>query len=439
MGQAELSPTLPVAALPPIPLSPADDQHACGSCGDLNRAGARFCRDCGAALVIEPVTYAVHPKPATSPTPPTRFVGESEEPESSPFAAPPRPAGGKEAGERWPAVVHATEHKSGYGQPFALLTGFPSRRPAVPDPDGVRQVASAPAVHARDETPPTAAPVEAMAEQAAGKSAYLRRYPAGYLVLAMLAGAYVGFGVIISFAVAAPLNAAGSPFVKLVMGATFGIALSLVVFAGAELFTGNNLVMTVGLLRRRISPPALAAVWLVSFAGNLAGALALAWLVARSGVLGGGAGAEFVQKTAATKMHLPAGELFFRGVLCNWLVCLAVWSAMRSQSEGAKLAMIWWCLFAFVGAGFEHSVANMTLLTLGFLQSHGPEVSFAGFVHNLAPVTLGNIAGGALFVGGAYWLSARPVRLPYLAGRAVAPAAPAAPVLRLGQPAGDAR
>lgn len=256
-----------------------------------------------------------------------------------------------------------------------------------------------------------------MADLAVAKHAYLRRFPAGYLALAMLAGAYVGFGVILSFSVAAPLNAAGSPFVRLVMGASFGIALSLVVFAGAELFTGNNLIMAVGLLRRRVSASALGVVWLVSFGGNLAGALALAWLVARSGVLGGGAGAEFVQKTAATKMHLPVGELFFRGVLCNWLVCLAVWSAMRAQSEGAKLAMIWWCLFAFVGAGFEHSVANMTLLTLGLLQSHGPDVSLAGFAHNLVPVTLGNIAGGALFVGGAYWLSALPVRLPYPAAR----------------------
>ena len=297
--------------------------------------------------------------------------------------------------------------------------------PAVPEQDAV----PAPA--------PAAVPVATTAEQAVGKAAYLRRYPAGYLALAMLAGAYVGFGVITSVSVAAPLSAVGSPFVKLVMGASFGIALSLVVFAGAELFTGNNLVMVVGLLRRRISPSALAAVWLVSFVGNLAGALVLAWLVAQSGVLGGGAQAEFVQKTVAAKMQLPAGELFVRGVLCNWLVCLAVWSAVRTQSEVGKLVMIWWCLFAFVGAGFEHSIANMTLLTVGLLQSHGPEVSLAGFVHNLVPVTLGNIVGGALFVGGAYWLSTQPLRLPQLTGRGAVSVTVAAPVLRLDRSVGE--
>jgi nitrite transporter NirC len=185
-----------------------------------------------------------------------------------------------------------------------------------------------------------------------------------------------------------------------------------VIIAGAELFTGNNMVMAVGLLRRTVSPWALLGVWLVSFAGNLAGSLALAWLVTRSGVLGAHPQLGVIEKAVAAKMQLSFGSLFYRGVLCNWLVCLAVWSALRMQSEAGKLIMIFWCLFAFVGAGFEHSVANMTLLALGLMQAHGPAVTLAGFVHNLVPVTLGNIAGGALFVGGAYWLAGTPLRLP---------------------------
>jgi nitrite transporter NirC len=242
--------------------------------------------------------------------------------------------------------------------------------------------------------------------------------PLGYFVLSMLAGIYVGFGIVLIFAIGAPLTAANSPAVKLAMGASFGIALSLVIIAGSELFTGNNMVMAIGLLRRTVSPWAVGAVWLVSFTGNLAGSLALAWLVARSGVLGAQPHLGVIEKAVTAKMTLPFGTLFYRGLLCNWLVCLAVWSALRTKSEAGKLIMIFWCLFAFIAAGFEHSVANMTLLAVGLLQPHGAAVSVSGFVHNLVPVTLGNIAGGALFVGGAYWLANTPLRLP---GRAGAP------------------
>ncbi len=254
------------------------------------------------------------------------------------------------------------------------------------------------------------------------KARYLFSNPLGYVVLSILAGVYVGFGIVLIFAIGAPLLAANSPAAKLAMGASFGVALSLVIICGSELFTGNNMVMAIGLLRRRVSLWAVGAVWLVSFAGNLAGSLALAWLVARSGVLGAQPQLGVIEKTVTTKMTLSFSALFYRGLLCNWLVCLAVWSATRAKSESGKLIMIFWCLFAFIGAGFEHSVANMTLLAIGLMQPHGAAVSVAGFVHNLVPVTLGNIAGGALFVGGAYWLANVPLRLPRRDG-ALAPAA----------------
>lgn len=250
--------------------------------------------------------------------------------------------------------------------------------------------------------------IAAVARAARQKSEYLQRSPSGYLLLSALAGVYVGFGIILIFAVGAPLWEAGSPFTKVVMGASFGIALSLVIFAGSELFTGNNLVMAIGVLRSA-SPAMLGAVWVMSFAGNLIGALAFAWLVAKSGVLSSGPQLAFVQKTVETKMDLPFGELFVRGILCNWLVCLAVWTSIRAQSETARLIMIFWCLFAFIGAGFEHSVANMSLLGVGLFLDHGPAVSWGGFADNLIPVTLGNIVGGTVFVGGAYWFSSLPL------------------------------
>jgi nitrite transporter NirC len=269
--------------------------------------------------------------------------------------------------------------------------------------------------------------VMAVANAATAKAKSLKTTPGGYFVLSMMAGVYVGFAIVLIFAIGAPFSAASSPWTKAIMGASFGIALSLVIIAGSELFTGNVMVMTIGLLKRTVSLTDLGGIWLVSLTGNLVGSLMLAWLVAESGVLGGAPQLGFVQKTVETKMNLPASDLFFRAMLCNWLVCLAVWSAMRATSEAGKLIMIFWCLFAFIGAGFEHSVANMTLLGIGLLQEHPDTVTWGGFVHNLVPVTLGNIVSGAVFVGAAYWFAAANVSLPGFARQQQASPAPVTP------------
>jgi len=247
--------------------------------------------------------------------------------------------------------------------------------------------------------------VGAMADVAEKKYAAVKQSVPRYLVMSALAGSYIGLGIALIFAIGAPLAKAGSPFLKPVMGASFGIALSLVIFAGSELFTGNALVLTVGALTRRSSWKHLASVWGWSYLGNLLGCLALGWLLAQSGVFGADPQKSFVETTVAAKMHLDFGTAFARGILANWLVCLAVWCSMRTSSDVAKLVIIFWCLFAFVGAGFEHSIANMTLMALALFQPHGDAVTWLGYVRNLVPVTLGNIVGGAVFVGGAYWFS----------------------------------
>lgn len=270
--------------------------------------------------------------------------------------------------------------------------------------------------------------IAAVASAARSKANLLRHSPRQYLVLSLLAGAYVGLGIVLIFAIGAPLAAAGSGATKAVMGASFGVALTLVIFAGSELFTGNNLVMTVGALSRTVTPGALGRVWAVSFAGNLIGSMLLALATALSGVLSRAPAKEFVLSVVAAKMSAPLPELFFRAVLCNALVCLAVWMGMRAKDETARLLLIFWCLFAFIGAGFEHSVANMTLLTLGLLLPHDPNlITWAGFARNLLVVTAGNIVGGAVFIGLPYWYVAQGQRR-MLAVRAVedAEALPAA-------------
>jgi nitrite transporter len=250
--------------------------------------------------------------------------------------------------------------------------------------------------------------VSAMAGAARNKASFLKHSPLQYLVLAAMAGAYVGLGIVLIFAVGAPLQAAGSAATKAVMGASFGVALTLVIFAGSELFTGNNLVMTVGKLSRTVSSSAVGRVWTVSFIGNLAGSMLLALATAASGVLSKGAARDFVLSVVAAKMAAPLMELFFRAILCNVLVCLAVWMGMRAKDETARLILIFWCLFAFIGAGFEHSIANMTLLSLGLFLPHDPNlVTWAGFARNLIVVTAGNVVGGALFIGLPYWYVAR--------------------------------
>ena len=110
-------------------------------------------------------------------------------------------------------------------------------------------------------------------------------------------------------------------------------------------------------------------------------------------------------KVAAYKMSSPIVDLIARAILCNWLVCLALWMSARTSNDAAKCIVIFWCLFAFIASGFEHSVANMTLLSLALLGSHPESVSLVGMFYNLLWVTVGNIIGGSIFMGLGYWLA----------------------------------
>ncbi|MBI1207059.1 MAG: nitrite transporter NirC [Azospirillum sp.] len=248
--------------------------------------------------------------------------------------------------------------------------------------------------------------VDQLAETAAKKSAFLRNAPGGFWVSSMMAGAYVGLGIILIFSVGSDVDPA---YRALVMGASFGIALTLVIFAGSDLFTGHTMFMTLGLLRRRIGGGDLISSWTMTWLGNLVGAALLAALF----VAGGGGAmlhskSQFLFTVATAKMTAPALSLFARAILCNWLVCLAIWMAARMTNDTAKCIAIFWCLFAFIGSGFEHSVANMTLLTIALLADHPDAITWAGLGHNLLWVTLGNIVAGAGLMGVGYWSASLP-------------------------------
>jgi nitrite transporter NirC len=245
-----------------------------------------------------------------------------------------------------------------------------------------------------------------IAEQAQAKAAYLERTPSGYLILSALAGAYLAFGITLIYCVGAPFAADGAAAQKLVMGCAFGVALTLVVFAGSELFTGNNMVCAIGALDDAITWRMLGRIWSLSLIGNLGGSLGLAWLIAQSGVLSHAPQSDLLFKAATTKMGLSGWELFIRGILCNWLVCLAVWTAGRTSSDTAKLLLIFWCLLAFIGSGFEHSIANQSLLAMALFLPHPDSITWNGFVWNQMWVIIGNVIGGSVFVGGLYWMAA---------------------------------
>ena len=253
--------------------------------------------------------------------------------------------------------------------------------------------------------------MQKIADASEKKIEYMKKSPLGYLILSALAGIYLGFGIVLIFSIGGPIaSAGGGAYLKLIMGASFGIALSLVIFAGSELFTGNNMIFAVSRLANRVGVGSIVMLFVMCFVGNFIGSAFLGWM----GVEGGSlteASQALILKVAAGKMGLGAKEAFLRGILCNWLVCLAVWISLRTKSETAKLIMIFWCLFAFIGSGFEHSIANQSLLSMAMLLPHGAEVSIAGFIHNQIFVTLGNLVGGGAFVGLVYWLAPPSLRM----------------------------
>lgn len=228
------------------------------------------------------------------------------------------------------------------------------------------------------------------------------------LTLSVLAGAFIGLGAM--YFVIVRSDPAISFAIKQVLGGmAFALGLILVIVAGAELFTGNNLLI-MAWADRKISTFELLRSWIVVCAGNLIGASGLALLVFLSGhpdINGGAIGREYLS-IASAKVGMPFWTAFFRGILCNALVCLAVWMALAGRSVVDKVVAVVVPISAFVAAGFEHSVANMYLIPMAMLlQDVGgmatvPAITWSGFLHNLLPVLLGNIVGGSVLVGLVY-------------------------------------
>lgn len=247
--------------------------------------------------------------------------------------------------------------------------------------------------------------IDQFIEAAVKKTQLLRTQPLAFFMGSLAAGAYVGLGILLIFSVGAALPASVQ---KLVMGLTFAIALILVIIAGAELFTGYTMYMTLGRLAGRVSWSDLMYTWIACWVGNLLGSMLVAALFA----IGGANGLlndpkSLVYTVADYKMHGSIPALVARGILCNWLVCLALWMSARVRGDVAKCIVTFWCLLAFITSGYEHSVANMTLFSLAVIGRQGDIATISGAFYNLGWVTLGNTIAGALMVAMLYWFADR--------------------------------
>lgn len=246
------------------------------------------------------------------------------------------------------------------------------------------------------------------------------------IVLGIIAGAYIAFSAVASNTAAFQLmnNPGTLGLSKLLSAFVFSGGLILVVVCGSELFTGNNL-MLMGVYEKKISVKQLLISWGIVYVANFVGSILIAFMVAKSGQLGfagsmlGGA----TIKIACTKVSLSTSNAILLGLMCNWLVCLAVWGSTAARDIGSKIMAIFFPIMMFVTAGFEHSIANMyyisaglfakensqyvdAALQLGVKQSDIANLDWSSFfLGNLLPVTLGNIIGGTIFVGTAYWLA----------------------------------
>ncbi|MCD4557961.1 formate/nitrite transporter family protein [Schaalia sp. lx-100] len=231
------------------------------------------------------------------------------------------------------------------------------------------------------------------------------RRPVNYLVAAMLAGMYIGLADIFMICAGGPFRLAGSPAASLVEGGVFGIGLILTVFAGGELATSAMMILPVALLEKKTRWGAVGRTMSLMLIGNLLGAIILSVMVFGSGIMDSQAvPGEALAALITAKAHKTTWGLFFRGILCNIFVCLAMWCVTRTRSDVAKMVVMAWCMAAFVGSGMEHVVANMTTFSLGIV--HGVDgATWVEAGRNLGMVLLGNMVGGGIFVGCAQWFA----------------------------------
>ncbi|MFS0861927.1 formate/nitrite transporter family protein [Fredinandcohnia sp. 179-A 10B2 NHS] len=232
--------------------------------------------------------------------------------------------------------------------------------------------------------------------------------PIHYLSRAMLASMFIGFGVIVAFKTGNFFYVEHSPFTYPMAALTFGAAIILIAYGGGDLFTGNTFYYTYAGLRGSMKWLHVVKLWVMSYLGNILGAVAFALLIYLTGLFADESVNGFLLSVVAKKMHDPQIQLFYRAILCNWLVCLAFFIPMFFESDGAKMFAMILFVFCFFISGYEHSIANMCTFAIALVVNHPETISLSGVIYNLIPVTLGNLIGGSILMAVMYYYVNKP-------------------------------
>lgn len=241
------------------------------------------------------------------------------------------------------------------------------------------------------------ADIDAAAGAAANKAEVLNKHFGKYFLRSVMAGFYIVVATLLSNVSAAVLYQveAYRPFAKLTGALLFSIAIVLIVFIGGELFTGNNMTMALGVYHKRVKVADMLKVWVVSYIGNFVGAFVFSAIFFYSGA-SQGIMIDYYNSFIPAKISATAMELFLRGILCNFMVCLAVWTGTRMKSESGKLIVMFCVIMTFVVSGFEHCIANMGTFPIAYMLLGGLDMGLV--MKSMLFVTLGNIVGGAVLL-----------------------------------------
>lgn len=248
--------------------------------------------------------------------------------------------------------------------------------------------------------------IRAQTEAVLGKTELMRTRLWAFIVSGFFGGAYIGVGGVLMLNAAGPLTVAGDPLAKLVGGLVFAVGLVIVVFAGADLVTSTMMTSVQGVAGKAFSVKHASGIIAVTILANFVGAFLFSLLVYLSGVLvSNQAAGEMLEQVLQGRADQSGVELFSRAILCNMLVCLAIWMSTRVTAPGAKVAVIMLGIMAFVASGYEHVVANMTFYWLGVFAGDA-NASADLFATNMLLVGAGNFIGGGLIIGLGTWVIA---------------------------------
>lgn len=237
--------------------------------------------------------------------------------------------------------------------------------------------------------------INTAAGAAANKAEICNKHLGKFFIRSIMAGFYIIVAVLLSNVTAAVLYPTYPQFGRILSAFLFSIAIVLIVFIGGELFTGNNMTMALGVYHKSVSVKDMLKVWVFSYIGNFVGTFLLSAIFVFSGssrdIM-----KEYFQSFIDGKLAIPAAELVLRGILCNFMVCLAVWTGTRMKTESGKLVVMFCVIMTFVVCGFEHCIANMGTFSIAWLLLDNVSLSLIG--RSMFFVTLGNILGGAVLL-----------------------------------------